>query len=243
MKVPHDIAHLPRGYRSRPRARGRASAGRWLRHPGHRRATDRDGRGDRPPRRGRGDLSQPRRAACSSTAGTSTCRAGSRSSAAQFQLALVGPRAIGSSASRPRPSGYYAPIRPSRAMGRDPDARGHRRDPARQARDGRVGLRRQRAGRRVRSRRRHPLSPDRRLRRRAAGGGRRVVPDQRRRSRSAASAGVLNVRIHGRRDVFPIVNGTDISKLTGTAPELVLDGSGWAPSWMTRRVRPPASRG
>ena len=47
-----------------------------------------------------------------------------------------------------------------------------------------------------------------------------------------ASAGVLNVRIHGRRDVFPIVNGTDISKLTGSSPELVLDGSGWAPSWM-----------
>ena len=46
------------------------------------------------------------------------------------------------------------------------------------------------------------------------------------------SAGVLNVRIHGRRDVFPIVNGTDISKLTGSSPELVLDGSGWAPSWM-----------
>jgi len=32
--------------------------------------------------------------------------------------------------------------------------------------------------------------------------------------------------------VFPIVNGTDISKLTGSSPELVLDGSGWAPSWM-----------
>jgi len=46
------------------------------------------------------------------------------------------------------------------------------------------------------------------------------------------SAGVLNVRIHGRRDVFPIVNGTDISKLTGSSPELVLDGTGWAPSWM-----------
>ena len=46
------------------------------------------------------------------------------------------------------------------------------------------------------------------------------------------SAGVVNVRIHGKRDVFPIVNGTDISKLTGSSPELELDGSGWAPSWM-----------
>jgi len=46
------------------------------------------------------------------------------------------------------------------------------------------------------------------------------------------SVGVLNVRIHGEREVFPIVNGTDISSLAGTRPNLVLDGSGWAPSWM-----------
>jgi len=46
------------------------------------------------------------------------------------------------------------------------------------------------------------------------------------------SFGVLNVRIHGEREVFPIVNGTDISSIAGTRPNLVLDGSGWAPSWM-----------
>ncbi len=46
------------------------------------------------------------------------------------------------------------------------------------------------------------------------------------------TAGVLNVRIHGHKKVFPVVDGTDISKITGTSPDLVLDGSGWAPSWM-----------
>jgi long-subunit fatty acid transport protein len=46
------------------------------------------------------------------------------------------------------------------------------------------------------------------------------------------SAGVVNVRIHAHKKVFPIVDGADISKLTGSAPDLVLDGSGWAPSWM-----------
>ena len=47
-----------------------------------------------------------------------------------------------------------------------------------------------------------------------------------------ATGGVINLRIHGRRDVYPIVNGSDISTLVGTKPEIVLDGSGWAPSWM-----------
>jgi len=56
------------------------------------------------------------------------------------------------------------------------------------------------------------------------------------------SAGVLNVRIHGRRDVFPIVNGQDLSSITGTKPELVLDGSGWAPSWMLAAFGRPHPR-
>jgi long-subunit fatty acid transport protein len=51
-----------------------------------------------------------------------------------------------------------------------------------------------------------------------------------------ASLGAIDVRVHERRDVFPIfdVGGTptDISSLAGTRPELVLDGSGWAPTWM-----------
>jgi len=47
-----------------------------------------------------------------------------------------------------------------------------------------------------------------------------------------ATLGVINLRVHGKRDVFPILNGADLSRLTGTRPELVLDGSGWAPTWM-----------
>ena len=46
-----------------------------------------------------------------------------------------------------------------------------------------------------------------------------------------ATVGVINMRVHGRRDVYPVINGQDLSTLTGTKPELVLDGSGWAPSW------------
>src|ERR1043165_8123276 len=56
------------------------------------------------------------------------------------------------------------------------------------------------------------------------------------------SAGVLNVRIHGRRDVFPIVDGADISKTGGTKPELVLDGSQWSPSWMVGAFGRPHPR-
>ena len=56
------------------------------------------------------------------------------------------------------------------------------------------------------------------------------------------SVGVLNVRIHGRKDVFPIVNGSDLSNITGSRPELVLDGSGWAPSWMLAAFGRPHRR-
>lgn len=47
----------------------------------------------------------------------------------------------------------------------------------------------------------------------------------------AATAGVINMRVHGKRYVFPIVDGNDVSMLTGTKPELVLDGQAWAPTW------------
>ncbi|NVB82637.1 MAG: hypothetical protein HOV81_29940 [Kofleriaceae bacterium] len=57
-----------------------------------------------------------------------------------------------------------------------------------------------------------------------------------------ASAGILNMRIHGRREVFPIIDGMDISSLTGTRPELVLDGSGWAPTWMVAAFGQPHPR-
>jgi long-subunit fatty acid transport protein len=46
-----------------------------------------------------------------------------------------------------------------------------------------------------------------------------------------ATVGVINLRVHGKRDVFPIVNGSDISAIVGSSPELTLDGSGWAPSY------------
>ena len=57
-----------------------------------------------------------------------------------------------------------------------------------------------------------------------------------------ASAGVINIRIHGERDVFPIVGGADIEGLTGTSPRLLLDGSAWAPTWMLGVFGQPTSR-
>jgi len=56
------------------------------------------------------------------------------------------------------------------------------------------------------------------------------------------SAGVLNIRIHGKREVFPIINGMDLSNLTGTRPELVIDGSDWRPSWMLAAFGRPHPR-
>lgn len=56
------------------------------------------------------------------------------------------------------------------------------------------------------------------------------------------SAGVLNLRVHGRREVYPVIDGTDISNLAGTRPELVLDGTGWAPTWMLAAFGRPHPR-
>ncbi|NVB78047.1 MAG: hypothetical protein HOV81_06595 [Kofleriaceae bacterium] len=47
----------------------------------------------------------------------------------------------------------------------------------------------------------------------------------------AASAGVIYMKVHGKRYVFPVIDGNDISSLAGTKPELVLDGSGLAPTY------------
>lgn len=52
-----------------------------------------------------------------------------------------------------------------------------------------------------------------------------------------ASLGVIHVRVHANRNVYPFVPDAagdlqDVSGLFGTSPEVVLDGSGWAPSWM-----------
>jgi len=56
---------------------------------------------------------------------------------------------------------------------------------------------------------------------------------------AGASVGLMNIRIKGQRDVFPIFNGTDISNLAGTSPRLELEGSGWAPTWMVAAFGQP----
>lgn len=58
----------------------------------------------------------------------------------------------------------------------------------------------------------------------------------------AATAGVINLRVHGKRYVFPIIDGNDISSLAGTKPELLLDGSGWAPTWSLAAFGQPHPR-
>jgi long-subunit fatty acid transport protein len=45
------------------------------------------------------------------------------------------------------------------------------------------------------------------------------------------SAGVMNLRVHGNRYLYPILNGNDVSTLYGDEPELTLDGSDWRPVW------------
>ena len=57
-----------------------------------------------------------------------------------------------------------------------------------------------------------------------------------------ASVGVVNIRVHGQRDVFPIVDGGDASGVVGSSPRLVLDGSGWAPTWMLGAFGQPHPR-
>ncbi len=58
----------------------------------------------------------------------------------------------------------------------------------------------------------------------------------------AATAGVINMRVHGRRYVFPVIEGNDISNLAGTKPELVLDGEAWAPTWSVSAYGKPHPR-
>src|SRR5258706_3184758 len=44
-----------------------------------------------------------------------------------------------------------------------------------------------------------------------------------------ATAGVINMPVHGRRDVYPVINGQDLSTVTRTQPGLVVCGHGWGP--------------
>jgi long-subunit fatty acid transport protein len=57
-----------------------------------------------------------------------------------------------------------------------------------------------------------------------------------------ATAGVMNMRVHGKREVFPILDGMDVSSLTGSHPELELDGEAWAPTWMVAAFGQPHPR-
>lgn len=45
------------------------------------------------------------------------------------------------------------------------------------------------------------------------------------------SAGVMNLRVHGNRYLYPVLNGNDVSPIFGDEPELTLDGSDWRPVW------------
>ena len=58
----------------------------------------------------------------------------------------------------------------------------------------------------------------------------------------ALTAGVIHMRVHGKRYVFPVIDGNDISNLAGTKPELVLDGTAWAPTWSISAYGEPHPR-
>lgn len=56
------------------------------------------------------------------------------------------------------------------------------------------------------------------------------------------SAGVMNLRVHGNRFVYPIINGMDASILVGSEPELTIDGSDWQPTWNLGVLATPTPR-
>ena len=165
-------------------------------------------RGDRPARRAVGALSQPRRPRARRRAGASTVRDG-----LSLRRHRVRAAAVGSERRVPRRDAR------GRRLLRSRSSRAARwascrcsRSPASCIPDklvaARGALRRQRDRRAVRRRRRHALSPDRRLHRRAAGGARRRVPLQRRararrdrrrdqHARARQARGVPDHRRHG----------------------------------------------
>lgn len=65
-----------------------------------------------------------------------------------------------------------------------------------------------------------------------------------------AGVGALNVRVHGYRYVYPILDtdgdpatpGTDLRNLFGSKPELTLDGSDWKASWNLGVLAQPTAR-
>lgn len=54
--------------------------------------------------------------------------------------------------------------------------------------------------------------------------------------------GLMNIRIHGRRDVFPVIGGADVSGFLGKDTELVIDGSAWVPTWTAGLYLEPVPR-
>lgn len=56
------------------------------------------------------------------------------------------------------------------------------------------------------------------------------------------SIGLMNVRIHGRRHIFPVLDGTDVSSFLGKRAELVIDGSDWMPTWTLGTLITPHPR-
>ena len=57
-----------------------------------------------------------------------------------------------------------------------------------------------------------------------------------------ASAGLLHLRVHGKREVYPIIDGMDLGSVIGTRAVLELDGSGWAPTWTVAAFGQPHPR-
>lgn len=55
-----------------------------------------------------------------------------------------------------------------------------------------------------------------------------------------AGLGVMNIRVKGKREVYPIVDGSDVSNLIGSHPMLELEGSAWAPTWNAGVLATPA---
>ena len=57
-----------------------------------------------------------------------------------------------------------------------------------------------------------------------------------------ATAGVIQLRVHGVRELYPIFNGTDLTSYFGEHSRLQLDGKGWAPTWMVGLYGQPHPR-
>jgi long-subunit fatty acid transport protein len=46
-----------------------------------------------------------------------------------------------------------------------------------------------------------------------------------------AGFGIMNLRLKGKREIYPIINGGDLRPLIGSNALLELEGSGWSPTW------------